>query len=129
MLEWYLLTVIAWLLVGVVCASVVYLDMRKLKRIDVLWVVVVFLFPIIGLILYFLLIRGRSPPYEYPPKPEYPAPEYKFEKKAEAQPKGAPKEEKKMEQVEGIPRCPKCGAAISMHDEKCPKCGQKLKDY
>ncbi|HVO78152.1 MAG TPA: PLDc N-terminal domain-containing protein [Methanomassiliicoccales archaeon] len=129
MLEWYFLTLIAWLFVGVLCASIVYVDMRALKRIDVLWILVVFLIPIIGIIVYFLLVRGRPAPYAYPPKTEYPTPEYKFGQKAEPQKKDAPSEAKKVEQVEGIPRCPDCGAAISMHDEKCPKCGRKLKDY
>ncbi|MDD1770078.1 MAG: zinc-ribbon domain-containing protein [Methanomassiliicoccales archaeon] len=126
-MDLYLLTVIAWLLVGVVCAAIVYLDMRKLKRVDALWIVVVFLLPIIGLIVYVLLIRGKGVPYEYPPKANYPAPEYKFEKQAAPQQKEAPKEEKKVEQIEGIPRCPHCGAAISTYDEKCPKCGKELR--
>jgi len=118
---------IAWLLLGLVCAIIVALDMRKLKKVDVLWIVVVFLVPIIGIIVYVLLIRGRAAPYEYPPKANYPAPEYKFEKQAAPQQKEAPKEEKKVDQIEGIPRCSNCGAAISTYDEKCPKCGKELK--
>jgi len=126
MLEWYFLTIIAWLLVGVVCALIGYYDMKKRKQVSVLWIVIVFLLSVVGLVIYVII--GRKPArYEYPPKTEYPAPEYKFEKKAEQ--KEAPKEDKKVEQIEGIPRCPDCGAAISMHDEKCPKCGRKLKDY
>ena len=31
------------------------------------------------------------------------------------------------EQVEGIPRCPNCGAAVSAKDELCSECGAKLK--
>ena len=31
------------------------------------------------------------------------------------------------EQVEGIPRCPKCGVAISSFDDFCSECGAKLK--
>ncbi len=129
MLEWYFLTVIGWFFVGLLCASIVYLDMRTLGRIDVLWVVVVFLIPIIGIIAYFLLVRGKPAPYAYPPKTEYPTPDYKFERKAAPQKEEDLKVEKKVEQVEGIPRCSSCGAAISMHDERCPKCGRKLKDY
>lgn len=30
-------------------------------------------------------------------------------------------------QIEGIPRCPKCGAAVSSFDAKCGDCGAKLK--
>ncbi|OPY34553.1 MAG: hypothetical protein A4E32_00282 [Methanomassiliicoccales archaeon PtaU1.Bin124] len=33
----------------------------------------------------------------------------------------------KMQQIEGIPRCPNCRAAVSSFDEKCPICGTKLK--
>lgn len=117
---------IAWLLLGLVCAIVVALDMRKLNKTDVLWIVVVFLVPIIGIIVYFLLIRGKTATYEYPPKANYPAPEYKFEKQGAAPQKEAPKEERKVDQIEGIPRCPNCGAAISTYDVKCPKCGKEL---
>ncbi len=31
------------------------------------------------------------------------------------------------DQVEGIPRCQKCGIAISSHDDFCSECGAKLK--
>jgi hypothetical protein len=31
------------------------------------------------------------------------------------------------EQVEGIPRCSKCGVAISSFDDFCSECGAKLK--
>jgi len=31
------------------------------------------------------------------------------------------------EQVEGIPRCPKCDAAVGSSDEFCSECGSKLK--
>jgi hypothetical protein len=31
------------------------------------------------------------------------------------------------EQIEGIPRCPKCGAAVSASDEFCSECGNRLK--
>lgn len=39
--------------------------------------------------------------------------------------KPAPKP--KVTQIEGIPRCQECGAAVSSHDEKCPRCDAKLK--
>jgi len=31
-------------------------------------------------------------------------------------------------QIEGIPRCPECGAAVSSYDDVCPSCGNKLKE-
>ena len=30
------------------------------------------------------------------------------------------------ERVEGIPRCPKCGNAVSTHDDLCSECGAKI---
>lgn len=32
-----------------------------------------------------------------------------------------------VKQIEGIPRCPECGAAISSYDRKCPACGHALR--
>jgi hypothetical protein len=49
------------------------------------------------------------------PMPEGPRPEYR------------PQEPVNQEQVEGIPRCPKCGVAISSFDDFCSECGAKLK--
>jgi hypothetical protein len=34
----------------------------------------------------------------------------------------------KKAQIEGIPRCPECGAAVSSYDDTCPGCGNKLKE-
>lgn len=48
------------------------------------------------------------------PEPEGSRPEYRSQ---------APTHE----QVEGIPRCPKCDAAVSGSDEVCSECGTKLK--
>ena len=47
--------------------------------------------------------------------PEEPRPEYRTEPPVIR------------EQVEGIPRCPKCGVAISSFDEFCSECGAKLR--
>lgn len=37
------------------------------------------------------------------------------------------RQEPARENVEGIPRCPKCGAAVSFTEEFCSECGAKLK--
>lgn len=37
------------------------------------------------------------------------------------------KPQPKVHQIEGIPRCSDCGAAISIHDVTCPNCGKQLK--
>ena len=46
-------------------------------------------------------------------KPEEPRPEYRW----------APVIQ---ERVEGIPRCPKCGNAVSSRDDSCTECGAKI---
>jgi len=40
----------------------------------------------------------------------------------------APAVKPKRTQIEGIPRCPECGAAVSSYDVTCPSCGTKLKE-
>ncbi len=120
-------TPVVWFLVGVVCAAYIVLDMRKHDRMQVGWAVVGFFLSGFGLVLYLLLVKFKRPAYQYPPKPEYSAPEYKTEKPAAPAPEAEKKPEKQVEQVEGIPRCPNCGAAISAHDVKCPKCGYALR--
>ena len=50
----------------------------------------------------------------------------KAERPAE-EPKPEPKK-KDVKQIDGIPRCPECGAAISSSDKSCKDCGAKLKD-
>lgn len=129
-LDLTLVTTLAWLLVGLVIAIWIYLDMRKSKDMRILWPVIGFLLSILGLVLYLLLVKMKRKPAGYqPPKPEYAKPEYKMDKPAPPK-EAAPEQkaaEKHVEQVEGIPRCPSCGAAISVHDEKCPKCGKQLR--
>jgi hypothetical protein len=130
-----LVTTVAWLLIGLAIAVWIFLDMKKNRDMRILWPVIGFLLSFIGLILYYFLIKARRKPQPaYPPKPEYSKPDYKMEAPAPAkdQPASAPAANgstapKKVEQVEGIPRCPYCGAAVSVHDQKCPRCGKLLK--
>ena len=130
----YLLTTLAWLLIGLAIAIWIYLDMKKSRDMRILWPVIGFLLSFIGLVLYYFLIKNkRKPQIEYPPKPEYSKPEYKMDKSVPANEQTAATAkdqkppEKHVEQVDGIPRCPSCGAAISVHDLKCPRCGKQLK--
>lgn len=167
MLELILLAAV-WLIVGVAAAAYIYLDAKIAKEKRMLWVVIGFLFSILGLVLYYFLVKRKRGGYQYPPKPEYGAPDYKFEKagmqseaKADeatvAKPAAASNDQKpakpglqaageavvketpstaaekvaegKMHvQTEGTPRCPKCNAAISVHDFNCPRCGERLRD-
>lgn len=39
-----------------------------------------------------------------------------------------PPAKQKRTRIEGIPRCPECGAAVSSYDDTCPGCGAKLKE-
>jgi len=135
-----IILVLVWFAAGGILAIWTYLDMRRRKRMEKAWIVAVFLLSIIGLALYILKVKlERSHPYQYPPPPEYGTPEYKLRggapeetvdgaSKEARMPSTEPTEEKPpLEQVDGIPRCPHCGAAISSHDWECHKCGAKLK--
>ncbi|HSV42595.1 MAG TPA: hypothetical protein VLH13_04205 [Methanomassiliicoccales archaeon] len=163
---WWILVI--WILIGALCAVLVYRDMRGRKRIDMKVVLLCLPLSVIGLLFYFSTRdmskeRGR----ELPPKPDYGKPEYRFkeekpkpvktaekvevpeivtkeesmpEVKVEEEPavmptppveekKEVPEEKprKKVTQIEGIPRCPECGAAISTYDIRCLGCGAQLK--
>ena len=163
-----ILSAAAWLIIGVAVAAYIYLDAKRAKEKRMLWVVIGFLFSILGLVLYYFLVKRKRAGYQYPPKPEYGAPDYKFEKAGKqpeakvdeapvAKPAAASNDQKptkpgpqaageagvketpstaaekvaegKMHvETEGTPRCPKCNAAISIHDFNCPRCGEKLRD-
>jgi hypothetical protein len=128
-----LVTTIAWLLIGLAIAVWIFLDMKKNRDMRVLWPLIGLLLSVIGLVLYYFLIkRKRKAQPVYPPRPEYSKPEYKMDKAAPAKQQTAPgaapdTAQRKVDQVEGIPRCPSCGAAISVHDLKCLKCGKQLR--
>jgi hypothetical protein len=123
--------VIAWLLVGVICAAYAWMDMKKNKDLKASWLVIAFLLSAVGLVLYIFQVKKKRVDVTYPPKPVYSAPAYKYdkveaEKKSEAESEGG-KAKSNVKQIEGIPRCPDCGAAISERDFNCPKCGKKLR--
>jgi uncharacterized paraquat-inducible protein A len=123
--------VIAWLMVGAISAAYAWTDMRKSKDVMASWLVITFLLSVVGLVLYLFLVKNRRVEETYPPKPEYTAPAYKFDK-VEAEKKNesnaeADEVKSNVKQIEGIPRCPNCGAAISERDFNCPKCDRKLR--
>jgi hypothetical protein len=105
------------------------MDMRKNKDLKASWLVIAFLLSVVGLVLYVFLVKSKRVDATYPPKPVYSAPAYKYDKveakKIEADEGGQAKSNVK--QIEGIPRCPDCGAAISDRDLNCPNCGRKLR--
>lgn len=118
-------TLAAWLIFGIMMALYIFVDQVKHDEKGALWPIVGFFLNFLGLLLFYVLVmRKRKKAPEYPAKAQYDTPTYKYEKKEEA-PKSAP--EKKVQQLEGAPRCENCGAAISVHDAKCPNCGKQLK--
>ena len=119
-------TLASWMVLGICTALVIFLDQVKHEERNYIWPILGFLLIFLGLLLFYLLVmRKRKKLAEYPAKPQYEAPAYKYEKKEEEP--APPPEKKKVEQLEGAPRCENCGAAISSHDLKCPKCGKQLR--
>jgi predicted membrane channel-forming protein YqfA (hemolysin III family) len=127
---WILIVIIAWFGLGAIIAAFIYMDMKDRRTIDSKWVIVGLLLNLIGLIVYHMSVRvSRRHPFQYPPSPRYEAPSYGMEQSGEE-----PKEQEEVEEespdveyIEGIPRCPHCGAAISSRDWECPRCGANLK--
>ena len=129
--------IVVWLAIGAVIAFYLYRNMDKEGKVEVVWVVVGFFLSVLGL-MAFIGVRSMQEkdrdravdPKSYEPpayklkgsEGEEPKPEPTADPEAEAEPK------KEVKQIEGIPRCPKCGAAISSVDKNCPDCGAKLKD-
>jgi DNA-directed RNA polymerase subunit RPC12/RpoP len=124
-----IIAIIAWLLVGAICAAYALMDMRKSKDVKAAWLAITFLLSVVGLVLYIFLVKKKRVDVTFPPKPEYSAPAYKFDKveKKSAAEEEAAKLKPVVKQTEGIPRCPDCGAAISDRDLNCPRCGRKLR--
>ncbi len=138
-LEIILVIILVWFGLGAGIAAWIYADTKARKKTaDWNWVGVGFFLSIIGAIAYIVAANAeKKRAYQYPPATKYENPEYEFEgEKHEAsshpaQTNGtkAVTESKKEEtkQIEGLPRCRHCGAAISEHDWVCPKCGAKLR--
>ena len=129
--------ILIWLAIGAVIAFYLYRLMDKEGKVEVIWVVIGFLLSVLGLMAFIgartmkekdrdkaVDPKSHQPP-EYKLKEEEPKDKVNEEKKPEPAPE--PKKEE-VKQIEGIPRCPKCGAAISSSDIRCRDCGAKLKD-
>ncbi|MEM0448744.1 MAG: hypothetical protein QW520_02860 [Methanomassiliicoccales archaeon] len=129
MLESFFLPSAAWLILGVVIAVLIFLNQKKNGEKGLLWPLLGFLLGLIGLLLWYLLVvrKRKTKATQYPARPSYGAPNYKFEKKEESATKTEQEAKKVVHQTEGAPRCPSCGAAISLHDLKCPGCGKALR--
>jgi hypothetical protein len=119
-------------LIGVLVAAWIYLDMRNAGKVEPIWPVIGLLLGPIGALLYYVVVKQRrGEEFSYPPAPRYEKPEYrrKEERGNVSPPEDVPSDvpEKVVESIEGIPRCPHCGAAISSRDWECAKCGAQLK--
>lgn len=125
--------ILIWLAIGAGIAAYLYRLMDREGKVEVIWVIIGFFLSVLGL-MAFIGVRSMKDkdrdkavdpnsyqPPEYKLKDEEPKPVPKVEKKPEPAPK------KDVKQIEGIPRCPECGAAISSSDERCRDCGAKLK--
>lgn len=118
-------TLAAWFIFGIMAAVYIVVDQIKHNEKSFAWPIIGFFLDFLGLLLFYIFVmRKRRKAPEYPSKPEYDSPSYKYEKKEAPKP---PPEKQKVQQLEGAPRCENCGAAVSAHDVKCPNCGKQLK--
>ncbi|MDD1772281.1 MAG: zinc ribbon domain-containing protein [Methanomassiliicoccales archaeon] len=121
-----------WLAIGVAVAVYLYRRMDKEGKVKFGWLIVGFLLSTLGLTIYFFMLSLKEKRRDKAVDAKsYEAPSYTLKGEEGAPKKERPKEEKplkkEVKQVEGIPRCPECGAAISSSDERCRDCGAKLK--
>jgi hypothetical protein len=129
--------ILVWLAIGAAVALYLYRLMDKEGKVEKMWVLIGFLLSVLGL-MAFIGVRSMKEkdrdkavdpksfqPPEYKMKGEEPKERPKEEKKPEPAPEPKKKEVK---QIEGIPRCSECGAAISSTDVRCRDCGAKLKE-
>jgi hypothetical protein len=100
-LDWILWTVGIWLLIGAVCAGLVYQDQVYRGAKGMKWPLLCIPLSLIGYYLYHTSLRQHKPMgRELPAQAHYGAPEYKFEetnhewKEAEKAPVAAPTQEK-----------------------------------
>ncbi|HNX47937.1 MAG TPA: hypothetical protein PLC39_05095 [Methanomassiliicoccales archaeon] len=133
--------IIIWLAIGAGIAFYLYRLMDKEGKVEVIWVVIGFLLSVLGLMAFIgaRSMKEKDRDKAVDPK-SYQPPEYKLKEEApkekapeEKTPVPAPEptpepKKKEVKQIEGIPRCPECGSAISSSDVRCRDCGAKLKD-
>lgn len=126
MLEYELYALIAWIFAATVASAWVYSDAYLECRSRVWTLLTVILGPL-GLIPYLLVSRHgisvsgeRLPDYEIRLAPP-------VEKRTAEH--SAPKKEMDAARpfsLTGLPHCPRCGQAVSLHDARCIRCGNLL---
>lgn len=128
--------IVIWLAIGAVIALYLYRLMDKEGRVERIWVVIGLLLSVLGLMAFIGVrsMKERDRDKAVDPK-SYQPPEYKLKgeerkerPKEESKPEPAPAPKKEVKQIDGIPRCRECGAAISSSDVRCRDCGAKLRD-
>ncbi|HEY3420168.1 MAG TPA: hypothetical protein VGK23_06410 [Methanomassiliicoccales archaeon] len=137
--------ILIWLIIGVVIGGWISIDTFRRKVEGARWVAAGVFLSVIGLVLY-LYMRKRadgtkspefraSPEYKVPSTPsaepvqssETPKQEVAEEAKTEERSQYSSWPSVIKEQIEGAPRCPKCGVAASGFDVFCAECGAKIK--
>jgi hypothetical protein len=128
--------ILVWLAIGVAIAVYLYQYMSREGKVEASWVLIGLFLSVLGLMAFIGVrsIREKDmdkavDPRSYePPAYKLKGPEGEVQKEeTKEEPAPQPKPKKEVKQIEGIPRCPECGAAISSVDERCPDCGAKLK--
>ena len=147
-----LIILLVWLTIGIVIGGWISVDTFRRKVKGAKWVAIGVLLSVVGLLIYLMIGKKKK---DVQAEHHHAAPEYKFtEPTAPAPPAGTGKATSEpapvasqpvkepmpegqrpentwaphiKKQLEGTPRCPKCGAAVSSFDEICPDCGAKLK--
>jgi len=125
--------VLIWLAIGAVIAIYLGRLMKREGKVEPLWVVIGLFLSVLGLMAFIgvrsMRERGRDKavdPKSYQP-PEYKLKEGEGGKEAvKAGPAPEPRSKKEVKRIDGIPRCPECGAAVSSLDERCRECNAKL---
>ncbi|HNU35715.1 MAG TPA: hypothetical protein PKJ15_03885 [Methanomassiliicoccales archaeon] len=129
--------IVVWLVIGAFIAFYLYRHMDKEGKVEVIWVIIGFFLSVLGLMAFIGVrsMKDKERDKAVDPK-SYQPPEYKLKdeepkerpKEKKPEPAPEPKPKKEVKQIQGIPRCPECGAAISSTDVRCRDCGAKLKE-
>ncbi len=132
-----MISLMIWLAIGAAIAVYLYRTMNKEGKVEMIWVLIGFLFSVLGLLAFIGLRSMKEKERDKAVDPKsYEPPAYRIkgpegeERSSPPSERAAPesKPKKEIKQIEGIPRCPECGSAISSSDKRCNDCGAKLKD-
>ncbi len=135
---------LVWFIIGIVIGGWISIDTFRRKVEGARWVAAGVFLTVIGLALYIYMRKKamavKSPVFR-------PAPEFHYPEKTASDVPSEPATQTPMEpaitpvgcspyeswapvikdQIEGPPRCPKCGSAARTIDEFCSECGARLK--